>query len=346
MKRPTYALGAALAAILLAGPAAAQTVEQFYTGKQLKLVVGSAAGSGYDSVARMAANVMPKYLPGKPTIVVQNMPAGSGIAATNHMYNVADKDGSAFAVVQREAVFDKLLSGAQSQALYDSREFTWIGTPAPDVGMAYATTKSGFTSIQDVMKREAITAAAGASSGSAVTPRLLNALIGTKFKIVTGYQASMDALLAMERGEADARVNSGWTGPETVQVNEKVAKGEIAYLIQIGLVRMAAYPTVPHVLDFVKSDEDTKLMTVLFAGQSLGRPFFAPPGIPADRAKALRDAFMATMKDPEFVADAKKQYLDINPTSGEDMLKLVNQVHATPEPLLKRAIEITAGAQK
>ena len=342
----TAATALALVALVSTGAASAQSVEQFYAGRQMNLVVGSAAGSGYDSVARMVAAVMPKYLPGNPSIVVRNMPAGSGIAATNHMWAVADKDGSTFACVQREAILDKLLGGETSQATYDPRRFTWIGTPSADVGMAYSATRSGILTIQDVMKRETITAAAGARSGSAVTPRLLNSLIGTKFKIVTGYQSSMDSLLAMERGEADARVNSGWTGPETVQVNEMVAQGKMAFLLQIGLARLPAYPKVPHVLDLVKSEDDTKLMTVLFAGQSLGRPFFAPPGIPADRAKALRDAFAASMKDPEFVAAAKKTFIDIDPATGEQMQKLIEQVYATPEPLLKRAIDITAGAQQ
>lgn len=344
-RRPLAAVAAVLA-VLAATPGMAQTAEQFFAGRQLTLIVGSPPGNGYDIIGRMVVAHMPKHLPGKPSFVVKNMPAAAGIAATNHMNAIADRDGSTFAVVNREAVLDKLLSGADSQATYDPRQFTWIGTPSQDVGMAYATTKSGILTIQDAMKREVNTAAAGASSGSAVTPRLLNAVIGTKFKIITGYQGSMDSLLAMERGEADARVNSGWTGPETIQVNEMVAQGKMVYLLQIGISRLAAYPQVPHVFDLVKTEDDKKLMTVLFAGQSLGRPFFAPPGVPADRAKVLRDAFAATMKDPEFIAEAKKQQVDVTPLIGNEMLTLIDQVYATPAPLLARAVEITKGAKK
>ncbi len=177
-------------------------------------MVGTAAGSGYDTVARSLARYMGKYLPGQPKFVVQNMNGAGGITAMNYIANVAPRDGSTIAVVNREAIFDPIFSGPSSKANYDPRKLVWLGTPNQEIGMAYAMTARGVGTIEDAMQREVIVAAAGATSGSAVYPRLLNALIGTRFKIITGYPGSMDGpFWRWSSGEADARVTSGWAGP-------------------------------------------------------------------------------------------------------------------------------------
>jgi tripartite-type tricarboxylate transporter receptor subunit TctC len=343
---PLSGLAGAIGLVLSGQSTPAQTVEQFYAGRQVTLIIGNAVGSGYDAIGRMVARHMGKYLPGDPKFVVQNMNGAGGIIAANYMNTIAAKDGSVIAVTNREAIFDPLFSGESSKANYDSRKFLWIGTPNQEIGMAYATTASGLKTIEDAMKREVVVAAAGVTSGSAVFPRLVNALIGTKFKIVPGYPGSMEAMLAMERGEADARVTSGWAGPETTQGMQWVKEGKATLLLQIGINKDSRYADVPNIMDYAKSDEQRSLMRLLFIGQTMGRPFFGPPGVPTDRANALREAFVKTMNDSEFKKEADDQKIDLSPLSGAEMQAIVEQLYDTPKPLLQKAVDISASAQK
>src|SRR5262245_52523776 len=335
----------ALAVLLASEPVRAQTAGRFYAGRQMVLIVGGAAGSGYDIIGRMVARHMGNHLPGKPSFIVRNMPGAGGVVAANHMNSVVERDGSTIAVVGREAIFDTVFSGAQSKANFDSRRFLWLGTPNQEVGMAYAMTASGVRTIEDAKKREITVAAAGATSGSAVFPRLVNALVDTKFKIITGYTGSMDGLLALERGEVEARVVSGFAGPEANAVLPWVAQGKANLLLQIGINKHPAYPRIPHIMDLAKSEDDRKLMEVVFIGQAIGRPFFGPPGVPADRGRALQEAFASTMDDPGFRADADKLKIELTPILADDMSRIVNQVYDTPRPLIERAIQISATAQ-
>jgi hypothetical protein len=174
----------------------------------------------------------------------------------------------------------------------------------------------------------------------------VNALIDTKFRIISGYTGSMDALLAMERGEADARVVSGWAGPETNAVMAWVAQGKANLLLQIGINTHPGYPNIPHITDLAKSEDDRKLMEIVFAEQAIGRPFFGPPGVPADRGRTLQEAFVKTMDDPGFKSEADKQKLELTPLFANDMVRIVTRVYDTPKPLLERAIQISAAAQK
>ena len=324
----------------------AQSVEQFFADRRLTLIVGNAVGSGYDVIGRMVARHMGKYLPGRPTFVVRNMPGAGGITATNHMNAVADRDGSAIAVVGREAIFDPLFSGDNSRAFYDPRKFVWLGTPNQEIGMAYAMTVSGVKSIEDAMQREVTVAAAGASSGSAVTPRLLNALIGTKFRIIMGYPGSMEAMRALESGEVQARVTSGWAGPETTVGMEWVRQGKAVLLLQIGIKKSPAYPDIPLVMDFAKSDADRKVMELIFITQELGRPFFGPPGIPPERAQALQKAFARTMEDPDFRREAGALKIELSPLLADDMQQIVDNIYSAPKELMRRAIEVSASSQR
>jgi tripartite-type tricarboxylate transporter receptor subunit TctC len=336
----------ALAVLAASEPARAQTAEQFYPGRQMVLIVGGAAGSGYDIIGRMVARYMGNHLPGRPSFIVRNMPGAGGVVAANHMNSVVDKDGATIAIVGREAIFDAVFSGAQSKANFDSRRFLWLGTPNQEVGMAYAMTASGVRMIEDARKREITVAAAGATSGSAVFPRLVNALVDTKFKIITGYTGSMDGLLALERGEVEARVVSGFAGPEANAVLPWVEHGKANLLLQIGLNKHPGYPTIPHIMDLAKSGDDRRLMELVFVGQAIGRPFFGPAGVPADRGRALQEAFAKTMDDPGFKSDADKLKIELTPLLADDLSRIVNQVYDTSSPLLERAIQIIAAAQK
>ena len=331
-------------ALVCSGAVRAQTLEQFYAGKQISMVVGGAAGSGYDIIGRIVAKHFGKYVPGNPRVIVRGMPGAGGIIATNYMNTVAEKDGTVIAVTGREAIFDPLFSGAESKANYDSRKFIWLGTPNREVGMAYVRTSSGVTSIEDVMKREVTAAASGATSGSAVSARLLNALLGTKFKIVTGYPGGSEAMLAMENGEVDARVVTGFAGPEAIHVNGWISKGQAKLLLQLAVKKHPNYQHVPLIMDFAKSDQDRAVMELMFIGQELGRPFFASPGIPADRAKALQDAFAKTMNDAEFQQEAKDY--ELSPLLAADLQGVVDKVYGFPKETIQKGIDIMAFTAK
>lgn len=333
-----------LGVALMQVEASAQSVESFYAGRQITIYAGSTPGSGYDAIARLVSKHMGKYIPGQPTFIIKNMPGAGGVVATNFVNNVAEKDGSVIAVVGREAILDPIFSDRKSQAKYDPRKFVWLGTPNQDIGMAYAMTVSGVRNIQDAMKREVVVAASGVTSGSAVLPRLLNALIGTKFKIVTGYPGASEAKMAMERGEAEARVLSGFTGPD--HTIAWVHAGKAVLLLQIAVHKDPRFSDVPNIMEFAKSEDEKKLYELLFIGQSLGRPFFAPPGVPADRAKVLQEAFQKTMRDPEYLADSAAQYFDNTPLFADEMLAIVNKVYDAPKPILEKAIALMAVPEK
>ena len=336
--------GAAAAAWLIAHQAAhAQTPEQFYKGKTISIVIGGAAG-GYDIIGRMVGRYIGKYVPGNPNVIARNMPGAGGIIATNYMYSAADKDGTVIAVVGREALFDPIFSGAASKALYDPRKFIYLGTPNREVGMAYAMTASGVNSIEDVQKREVTAAASGATSGSATSARLLNALLGTKFKIILGYPGGSEALLAMEHGEVDARVVAGFAGPEAITVNNWIAQGKAKLLLQLAVKPNPRYKDVPLIVDRAKSEADRKVMELMFVGQELGRPFFAPPGVPDDRAKALQEAFAKTMDDPDFQRDAKA--FELSPLLGADLSAVVEKMYAYPKETLQKAVDVISYSKR
>jgi tripartite-type tricarboxylate transporter receptor subunit TctC len=321
----------------------AQTVEQFYNGKTISIVIGGASG-GYDIIGRMVGKYFGKYIPGNPHVIVRNMPGAGGITATNYMYAAAEKDGLVIAVVGREALFDPVFSGADSKALYDSRKFVYLGTPNREVGMAYAMTASKVNSIEDVQKREVTAAASGATSGSATSARLVNALLGTKFKIILGYPGGSEAMLAMENGEVDARVVTGFAGPEAIKVNDWITHGKAKLLLQLAVKSHPKYQDIPLIVDRARSEDDRKVMELMFLGQELGRPFFAPPGLPADRAKALQVAFAKTMDDPEFQKDAKDY--ELSPLLAADLQAVVEKVYGFPKEILQKAIDVIAYTAK
>jgi tripartite-type tricarboxylate transporter receptor subunit TctC len=311
------------------------------------MLVGTTPGGGYDVFGRMFARHMVKYLPGRNAkFIVKNMPGAGGLVATNHTFNVGERDGSLITTVGRDAIFEPLLSSDGSQARFDPRRFLWLGSPNIEVGMIYASTASGIRSIQEAQRREMTLGTAGSNRSPAVAlPKLLNELIGTKFKVISGYPGSMESIMAMERNEVDGRYSPGWAGPEANRINELVAAGKARLLLYLSPENSPSFTHLPNVMELTKSPEDKQILGLLIAAQALGRPYFAPPGIPQDRAAALRQAFAATMKDPEFLADAAVQKFEIIPTQGAEMAAFVDRVFATPAPLLKRAVDMLAQAQ-
>jgi tripartite-type tricarboxylate transporter receptor subunit TctC len=327
MSRPIVCL-VILASFWVADSAGAQSVAHFYTGRQISLTVGSTAGGGYDTQARLVARHLGKHIPGNPTIVVQNMPAAGSLAATNHMYNIAPKDGSAIALVQRGMLLVK--NWNPSAVRFDLGKFNWIGSVNSEVALAASWHTAPHGTAQDLFEKELVV---GATNGidPETTPRLLNALIGTKFKVVTGYPGVTEVVLAMERGEVQGIGDWSVSSIKTARP-DWIPQKKINVLMQIALQKDPEFAQVPFALDFVKNDADRKVMELYLTQKTVARPVLAPPGVPADRVAALRAGFAALAQDKDFLADSAKAKLDVAPIVGAEVDKVIALItSASPE---------------
>ena len=330
-------IAAGFASAALAVPAFAQSVEDFYKGKTLTIYVGLSAGGGYDINARLLAKYIGRYTPGQPTVVVRNMPGGGGLVMTNFVANVAPRDGLHIAAPQRGIPFEPLLGDA-SNAKFDPLKLNWLGSMNSDTSVAVATKRSGVKSWQDVKTRELIVGASGVGTESVVVPTVLRNILGFKYKIIAGYPGGSEMNLAMQRGETDGRGTYSWTSLKP-HFKELVESGEITMLYQMGLKKHPDIPNVPLVTDLAETDEQKKLLELQFTAFELGRPFFLPEGVPADRINALRRAFDQSMQDKDLLADAAKQDLEINPSTGEEMQEILGRVYATPKEVIVKLQE-------
>ena len=264
------------------------------------------------------------------------MEGAGSLRLANWLYNVGSKDGAVIATIGRGTAFDPLLGskGAQFQA----DKFTWIGSANNEVSVCVARKSSGIVTLQDAMAKELIVGGTGQAADTDQFPRILNGVLGTKFKIVSGYPGGNDVTLAMERGEVTGRC--GWSWSSVLATHKRwIDDKSINILVQLSLDRHPDLPNVPLVMDFAKTDEQQRIFRLIFARQVMGRPFLAPPGVPKERADALRAAFDATMKDPDFLADATKAQLEITPVTGADVEKLVRELYLTPKELAAKAAE-------
>jgi tripartite-type tricarboxylate transporter receptor subunit TctC len=335
-----YKLMGFVVALFLATPVAAQTVEQFYAGRQVSIVVGFNPGGAYDPYARAVARHLPKHLPGAPNIVIKNMQGAGSVIAANHLYNVAPRDGSELGVIAGGAALEPAYGKKVAQ--FDGRHFTWLGSANEEIAGCLAWHSAPFKTMDDLFKQEMITGASGASNLE--FPTAMNMVLGTRMKLVRGYRGPVDILLALERGEVQGMcgmVNTivGAQRPDWLR-DEKVR-----ILVQIGLERTARMGERPFVMDFAKTDDDKRVLRMIFGWTIMGRPFLAPPGIPEDRKAALIKAFDATMRDPAFLEDAAKQRLEIAPIGGGAIDRFLAEVYATPRPLIERAAKILAQGQ-
>ena len=321
-------------------PASAQTPEEFYRGKTIHFVIGYAPGSGYDLYARLLARHYGQHIPGKPTVVAQNMPGAGSLAAANYLYEIAPKDGTYIGMTGRGTPMTPLLGG-KGATFKDENSFTWIGSMNNEVSVCVAWHTSGVKSIEQAMTRELTTSATAlGADDTTVFPAVLNAMIGTKFKWITGYAGGAAMNLAMERGEVDGRCGWSWSSVKSTQP-DWLKDGKISILLQLSLEKHPELQHIPSVMDFAKSDEQKKVLELIFARQVMGRPVLAPPGLPADRVKVLRAAFDATMKDREFLAEADKGQWEITPVSGEEIEKLMARIYATPPVVVELAQKVT-----
>lgn len=331
----------ALTILMLGAPfasRAADSVQSFYEGRTVYLTIGYSVGGGYDTYARLLAKYIGNFLPGKPTITPQSMPGAGSLKAINYLYEVAPKDGSTFGTFGRTMPEEPLLG----EAKFDARKLTWLGSVTSDVSLCIAWKTSPVKTFQDLINKEARLGGQGAGSDPDVIASTIKNLFNAKLKLVTGYPGSNEVALAMERGEVDGECGVSWS---TIQVRHPdwIAEKKINILVQVALEKHPDLPDVPLLLDLAPSPQTRQVLKVIVASQAFARPFAAPPGIPADRAAALRTAFEQTVKDPQFLAEAKRLGLDVRLVSYQRIDQLLDELYKTPPDLIAKAKAAVGG---
>ena len=312
----------------------AQTPAEFYKDKQVSLYIGFAPGGTYDLYGRIVARHIGKHIPGNPTVVPKNMEGAGSIRLTNFMYAQAPKDGTAIATMGRGGAFGPLfgMKGAQ----FEAEKFLWLGSANDEVSLCASWHLSGIKTFDDVRQKELVIAATGPSDESQTVPKILNGVLGSKFKIIGGYTGSGQMTVSIERGETQGRCAFSWASMKAVH-RQWLDEKKINILVQLALEKHPDLPDVPLITDLASSDEQRAILKLIFARQVMGRPFLAPPGLPPERVAALRKGFLDTMKDKDFLADAEKAQLEITPVAGEDIQRLVIETHKTPAEIAKKA---------
>jgi tripartite-type tricarboxylate transporter receptor subunit TctC len=325
------------AGLLLAGaaglPAHAQSVAEFYRGKTVNVMIGVGVGGEYDLQARLVARHIGKHIPGNPNVVPQNMTGAGGINMANHLYNTMPRDGTAIGMMGNNFPATQAVGGKSVK--FDTGKMQWLGTIAPVVETMAVWHTAGARTVDGLRKQEIV---AGASGRGAITyfyPTMMNAFLGTKFKVVTGYPGGNQINLAMERGEVEARNNtwSSWKATRAAWLKDKL----ITVVAQAG--PRAKDLDAPSVEELARTPDDRLIIELIVSGTQLGRPLATTPDVPADRLSALRHAFRLTMRDPEFLKDAAQMNFEVNPVLGEPMQKIVEKILSTPKPLAMRAKE-------
>ncbi|MCD6073412.1 MAG: tripartite tricarboxylate transporter family receptor [Rhodospirillales bacterium] len=313
--------------------------KSFFEGKTITIVVGTTAGGGYDLNARMLARHYSKYIPGNPNIIVTNMPGASDVKSVNYLYSVAPKDGTVIGAFNSAIPFYERM-GVEG-VTYKSAELSWIGNLSQSTQAVAVWHSIGVKNLDDAKKKEVIMGALGDTGTMAYYPKLLNRFLGTKFRVVTGYQGGPDVELAMERGEVHGRGAGTWFTWQSTRP-EWIKDGKIVPLVQIGIKKAAGIENVPLLTDLARNDEERQIFDVFSGNVAIERPFAGPPGVPSDRLQILRRAFDQTMKDPAFIQESIKLRSELDPNSGEVTEKIVAKMMATPQPYideLKKAIQ-------
>jgi tripartite-type tricarboxylate transporter receptor subunit TctC len=323
------------AATLAAMPAAADEVADFYKGKQMVMLVAYGGASTYGIYARALANHFVNHIPGKPTMIVQNKGGAGGMVAAGYLYNAAPQDGSWLGAVGRGLATEPVVFGPRSKAKFDPSGFHWLGSLNNEAGLAAMWHASGINSVEDARNKEVHISIGGVASDSGVFTMLSKAFLGAKFKIVCCFSGGGRQNVAMERGEIGGRVGWSWSSVKATKMDWYKA-GKIKILYQLALRKHPDLPNVPLMIDLVKDPKDKAALELALIRQSMGRPYLAPPGAPKARVAALRAAFDATVKDPAFLAEAKKLKLEIDPTSGDEIEGLLKKAAAVPKDVVAR----------
>jgi tripartite-type tricarboxylate transporter receptor subunit TctC len=325
-------------------PAAAQEdIAAFYKGRTVRIVVGTGAGGGYDLFARVVARHLAAHIPGTPAIIVQNLPAAGGLVMTNQLYATAPRDGTVIGAPINGIPTAPLLQ--PNGAHFDAEKLIWLGSTNREPYVAFVWHTAPVQSLAELQGKELIVGATTPGTTMVDFPLITNAILGTKFKIVRGYEGTPQINNAIERGELEGEGGIGWAAIKA-QVPQWITDRKIRVIAQYGLTRHASLADVPSVLELAKSDADRRAMTVMFARTEYGRPYFLPPEVPAARVTALRRAFEETMRDRAFVADAAKLQLDVDPMPGEQVQALVGELAHTPADVVTRVRSILAGPER
>lgn len=321
--------------------ASAETVAEFFAGKQLSLLIGTTPGGGYDAYGRLLARHIQRHIPGQPAIIPKNMPGAGGLTATNYLYNRAPKDGTEILTVQNGLPFEKLfqtLSPDGRNALFDATKFGWIGSITQTVFVTVTWHDAPVKTLAEAMTKEATLGASATSSDSYVLAVLSNNLLGTKFKIVHGYAGANEVSLAVEKGEVHGEAGKDWTTLTSTRP-QWIRDRKINILVQMGMKAHPDLKGVPMAIELARTGVDRRVMEVVFAKYGMARPFMAPPGVPPERLEALRRAFDATMQDTTFLAEAQRLHMEVSPVSGAAVEALVARIMATPSELADQARE-------
>jgi tripartite-type tricarboxylate transporter receptor subunit TctC len=332
------ALAAVAAALGAAAARAADPIADVYSGKSVQLVIGYAPGGGYDVYARALARYMGRHIPGNPSIVVQNMPGAGSIKAANYLYNIAPKDGTAFGGFSRGAFLDPLLGRADG-VQYVAAKYGWLGSISNEVGVCAFRADSGVATWQDMQKKSYVIGSTGAGADSDVFPTVLRKMFGLPMKVVTGYHSAADVVLAITRKEVDGRC--GWSWSSMMAWNKDLYQSKaVNVALQLASQKLAELPDTPSIVEVAHDADQQAALKLILSRQTMARPYVAPPGIPPGRLAALRSAFDATMTDPDFLADAQRQDLEVRPVSGREADALITEIYASPPAVVKLAIEV------
>lgn len=338
-------IGTAVAiAATVIGPARAddEAVAAFYKGKQIRMVIGLGAGEAYDIYARLLARHYPKHIPGNPVIVPQNQPGAGSLNAINSLYNTAARDGTVIGTGHRFVPMMPLLDMEGTK--FDPLKFTYIGSMNREIGICIAMKEAGFRTVADMKAREFVVGTTGAGAELTNFNATLRAMLGLKLKVIVGYRTSLDINAAMERGELQGRCGVSYGSLKTTRP-QWVANKDVDILIQFGLTKEKELPDVPLLGDLVSDVSDRQALELMLAPSEMGRPFMAPPEIPADRAAALRAGFDASMRDPALIEEAGKLKLELAALSGAEMEALVSRLYKAPSAVVERARTLVRSAE-
>jgi len=334
-----FVCGAACSIIALAAVptnAGAAGVEDFYKGKTVSMLIGYSVGGGYDLYGRLVARHMSKYIPGKPTIVPQNLTGAGSLRAASFLYSAAPKDGSVIATFGRTIATTPLLMPTSTP--FDATKLNWLGSVTNEVSLCLTWSASPVKVWQDALDRPITMGGEGSGADPDVYALIYKNVFGAKWKLITGYHGTNDIMLAMERGEVDGLCGVSWSTLKSRRP-EWLAEKKINIINQAALKKQPELPDVPLALDLTQDREKLQMIKLFLDSQEMARPFAAPPGIPADRKAALVAAFEQTMRDPAFLSEAQKQSMDVNPLSAKAMDELVAELYATPKPVIEKAAQ-------
>lgn len=340
MRRRSFvaaAFGLLTSFVAASAAAAPADLASFYRGRTIQLLIGFGPTGGYDTYARTLARYMGKHIPGNPTILPQNMPGAGGLKVANYIFNVAPKDGTAFAIFARGIPMEKLL-GRTAGHQFDATKFTWIGSITDEPSVCAFWHQSNVKTWEDMKTKAYKLGGSGVLTDLDIYSNVLHNMFHLKSRLISGFPGGSDVVLSMQRREVDGRC--GWSWSSLAGIDRQMLEQKLVTVpLQLGVEKIPELGDVPHVLDLTDDPKEKAALRLIFSRQSMARPFAAPPGLPPERAKALRDAFDATMKDPAFLADMARQKLEVRPVPGTELDELVREVYGYPADVVKIAAD-------